>query len=58
LPIELGAKSLILRVYDVLMNDRRSARCAAPKFYSMDYSAKVDEYNKQFMGERRRTAQS
>ncbi|MGA3316560.1 MAG: hypothetical protein ABSC64_08990 [Candidatus Korobacteraceae bacterium] len=24
LPIELGAKSLILRVYDVLMNDRAS----------------------------------
>ena len=27
LPIELGAKSLILRVYDVLMND---SRCAHP----------------------------
>jgi hypothetical protein len=25
LPIELGAKSLILRVYDVLMNDRASS---------------------------------
>ena len=26
LPIELGAKSLILRVYDVLMNDRSGIR--------------------------------
>ena len=34
LPIELGAKSLILRVYDVLMNDRplRPMRRSKPLF--------------------------
>jgi hypothetical protein len=31
LPIELGAKSLILRVYDVLMNDSRKPRKSSTK---------------------------
>jgi hypothetical protein len=30
LPIELGAKSLILRVYDVLMNDRVGFEMKSP----------------------------
>ena len=30
LPIELGAKSLILRVYDVLMNDRSGSTARPP----------------------------
>ncbi|HZL70369.1 MAG TPA: hypothetical protein VFC29_23895 [Candidatus Limnocylindrales bacterium] len=31
LPIELGAKSLILRVYDVLMNDKDPKKRPAPE---------------------------
>src|ERR1019366_4118359 len=33
LPIELGGKSLILRVYDVLMNDRTSQRTAVSRLF-------------------------
>jgi hypothetical protein len=36
LPIELGAKSLILRVYDVLMNDRFRAEETWPRDLGFD----------------------